>query len=246
MPAEWLYDNGFGSGDDVTIIGKHNWPEGIEDNFKTVIFDICDNHFDGEWRDHYLKWCEKADAVTCNSKVMKSIIAYQTGRDAVVIPDPVEGDRLPPHIGRNLLWFGNKWNFKAVQRVIPNLAGYDLQVVSAPFNENVIPWSPENMRAAFNRAGMVILPASKSTAKSANRLIETIQAGCFAVAEELPSYQEFRDYAWIGSIREGCDWVMDNQTEALKMISRGQDYISQNFTMDQIGPRWAKVINGTH
>lgn len=243
MPANWLYSNGFTPGNHVLVIGKHNWPEGIEENHKKIVFDVCDDHFDGVWQDHYLKWCDKADSVVCNSEEMKRVILDRTGRRAEVIPDPVEGFRMPPHLGERLLWFGNKWNFKSVQRVIPSLEGYELEVVSEPFNDKVIPWSPENMRLALERAGMVIIPTSKSKAKSANRLIIALQAGCFVVAEDLPAYREFDAYAWIGGIREGCDWALNNRDTALKMINKGQDFICKNFSMDKIGPMWARVIN---
>ena len=243
MPANWLYANGFTPGTEVLVIGKHNWPEGIEKGYKSTIFDVCDDHFDGKWRNHYLKWCNEADSVVCNSEEMRRIILERTGRAATVIPDPVEGQRMAPHLNEKLLWFGNKWNFKAVQRVIPSLEGYELEVVSEPFDDKVTPWSPENMRIALDRAGIVIIPASKGTAKSGNRLITALQAGCFVVAEDLPAYREFDAYAWIGNIREGYDWALSNRDTALKMIYKGQDFIQNNFSMNKIGPMWARVIN---
>jgi hypothetical protein len=241
MPWNYLQSQGWGQGDDLLLIGKHCWPVDFTADFDRYVFDVCDDHFGGEWRDHYLKHCENAVTVVCNSEAMREIIREHTGREAIVIPDPVEYPPNPPHTG-NVLWFGNKWNVKSLYRVLPHLPPCDLEVVSEPFDEKVTPWTPENMQSALKRAGIVVIPVGKKQAKSANRLITALNGGCFVACEALPAHCEFSEYVWIGDIGEGVRWAQERPQEAFLKVRMGQEYIQSNYTMEQIGPRWEKAL----
>lgn len=245
MPWQWLNAHGFDRGNDVLVVGKHDWPKDFTRDFTYFIFDVCDDHFETEHAEHYLLTCERADLVTCNSPTMALRIKDMTGRDAVVIPDPFEYERKLPHQG-NLLWFGWRWNLKPLMRVMADLPDVPLEVVSEPGNTMVTPWSPENLQRAFSTAGIVLIPVGNKKAKSANRMIEAINAGCFVVAEEMPAHNEFSPFAWIGDIGEGVRWALDHPDEALGATAMGQDYIDKHYSMDAIGPLWAKAIEGLY
>ena len=124
----------------------------------------------------------------------------------------------------------------------PILKGEPLEIVSEPFAPFVTPYTRDNMVKAFARAGAVLIPVGEKITKSANRLIESINAGCFVICNSMPAYDEFKDFAWIGDISKGMDWYRNNKEEALNMIKEGQEYISKKYTINQIGPMWGDAI----
>lgn len=130
-----------------------------------VVVDVCDNHF-GEAQFPYLpRLIALSDRVLANSPAMADIIATHTGREAVVIPDPVEMARQAPRFepqarramfamfamfgllrgwhGRiKLLWFGGApQNYGYLRPWLPKLDAFakdlivDLHVVAAPLAE---------------------------------------------------------------------------------------------------------------
>jgi hypothetical protein len=244
MPARHLYKKGWKMGDDVVVTMKHQWPEDFSKKGKSYIFDVCDDHFKTH-RDHYVKHCKEADFVTCNSEEMSKIIKRETGRDSLVIPDPVESDRQPAHFSESGLWFGNKWNFKPLTRYAGRLPS-NIQVISEPFAPFVTPWSKANLKKGFEKAGYVLIPVGEKKAKSANRLLEAMYSGCFVICEPMPAYDEFKDFCWIGDLADGIEWYLKNPKKALEMTRKGQEYISKNYTIEQIGKLWERALHGAY
>jgi hypothetical protein len=218
------------------------WPNDPTKEFDRYIFDVCDDHFSTKVSDHYYKHCENADLITCNSTVMSDVILEKTGRASFVIPDPIDFDRQEPHYIKSFLCFGHQWNVSLLNSTPLPLKGEPLEIVSEPFAPFVTPYTRDNMVKAFARAGAVLIPVGKKKAKSANRLIESINAGCFVICNDMPAYEEFREFAWVGDIVEGVEWYLNNKDEALRKIKEGQEYISKKYTINQIGPMWGDAI----
>jgi uncharacterized Rossmann fold enzyme len=193
-----------------------------------VVVDFCDDHFD--WL-HYQEALRLADAVTCSTNEMARRIK-ELGRDATVIADPYEFPEMPPHYaGINLLWFGHHVNRDSLQRILPDLEGYPLRVVSN--FEGAIPWSKETMLEEFARADIVVIPTTASY-KSANRAIEAIRQGCFVVAEPHPALEGFPIY--IGNIKEGIEWT--KQQNINKLISKAQKFVTAEFSPQILIDKW--------
>jgi uncharacterized Rossmann fold enzyme len=193
-----------------------------------VVVDFCDDHFD--WL-HYQEALRLADAVTCSTTEMARRIK-ELGRDATVIADPYEFPEMPPHYaGINLLWFGHHVNRDSLQRILPDLEGYPLRVVSN--FEGAIPWSKETMLEEFARADIVVIPTTASY-KSANRAIEAIRQGCFVVAEPHPALEGFPIY--IGNIKEGIEWT--KQQNMNELISKAQKFVTEKFTPQILIDKW--------
>ena len=193
-----------------------------------VVVDFCDDHFD--WL-HYQEALRLADAVTCSTTEMARRIK-ELGRDATVIADPYEFPEMPPHYaGINLLWFGHHVNRDSLQRILPDLEGYPLRVVSN--FEGAIPWSKETMLEEFARADIVVIPTTASY-KSANRAIEAIRQGCFVVAEPHPALEGFPIY--IGNIKEGIEWT--KQQNMNKLILEAQRFVRERFTPQILIDKW--------
>ena len=191
-----------------------------------VIVDFCDDHFD--WV-HYKEALRLADAVSCNTEVMKKIIK-EHGRDATVIGDPYEYPEAKPHYnGLNLLWYGHGVNKRSLERILPDLEGYNLRVVSN-FG-GTISWSHETMLEEFARADIVLMPATAEY-KSPNRAVEAIRQGCFVVSERdlgIP-------HIYVGNILEGIKWTQTQDINTL--ISKAQKFVTEEFTPKILIDKW--------
>jgi len=193
-----------------------------------VVVDFCDDHFD--WM-HYQEALRLADAVTCPTIEMAKRIK-ELGKDAIVIPDPYEYPEMPPHCnGVNLLWYGHHVNRDSLKRILPEIEGYPLRVVSN--FDGAIPWSHETMLSEFAQADIVVIPAT-APYKSANRAIEAIRQGCFVVAEPHPALKDFPIY--IGNIKEGIEWT--TQQNMNELISKAQKFVREEFSPATLIDKW--------
>ncbi len=69
--------------------------------------------------------------------------------------------------------------------------------------------------------------------------MEAIWAGRFVVANPIPSYREFDDFAWLGdSIVDGIKWALDHPDEVRRRIAAGQEYIEKNHSPEVIARQW--------
>ena len=239
IPERYLHRNGFVEGKDIFVASKHSWPDSLAEGYKKIVFDVCDDHFHTQHENHYRKWCERADLIVVNSKVMQSIVKRETGRDSVLIPDPYEQPEKHPRVHQKLLWYGHAVNAYDLENVLPTLAGYDIDIVSNI--KGFTQWTHENMDKAFNKAGLVILPTGKSMAKSGNRAIEAIRRGLFPVCGHLPAYCDLG--VWTGDIAEGCEWALTHKGEVLKRLKYLQEYIRNEYSPTRIGELWAKTLS---
>lgn len=238
IPQIELHALGVERGTDWLVIGKHGWNLPTEaKGFKRICFDICDDHFNGPHDEHYRYVCQVADRVTCNSAEMGRIIARETGRDAIVIPDPYEQPERVPRIHDSLLWFGHQSN---LPDLMPWVHLPKLEIVTGLNLEHVTPWSPAAMDVAFNRAGLVIIPTGKSMAKSANRAVESIRRGLFVVAGPLPAYETLGIY--LGDIGRGIEWALANKGEVIEKIKTAQKQVAVEYAPERIGRLWKEAL----
>jgi hypothetical protein len=234
IPAQELRRLGVEEGSDWLVIGKHGWDwQEATSGYTKVCFDVCDDHFDHIHS--YYENCKRADLVTCNSLEMVRVIKEKTGVEAVFIPDPYEQPEKKPRIHDRILWFGHASN---IGDLVPWCDLPNLEVVSNI--DGVTQWSPENMDAAFERAGLVIIPTGKSMAKSGNRSIESIRRGLFVIAGYLPAYSDLGIY--VGNIGDGVKWALDHQDEVIGRIKRSQEYIRGEYSPEKVGKQWLKAL----
>lgn len=241
IPAHELLKQGIGPGADWLVIGKHGWNWAHQTSgYDRVCFDICDDHFSGTHGEHYREGCHRANLVTCNSQEMARVILEQTGREAIVIPDPYEQPERRARVHDSLLWFGHPTNLGDLMPWMNRLDRLEV-VTNMPNVAGVTQWTPEAMDAAFERAGMVVIPTGKSMAKSANRAIESIRRGLFVVAGYLPAYSDLGIY--IGDIEDGVKWALSHQGEVLRRIMASQAYVAAEYSPERIGQQWIKALS---
>jgi glycosyltransferase involved in cell wall biosynthesis len=170
-----------------------------------------------------------------------------------------------------VLWFGYGWNFPALMKALPALvkAGeqfpMDLRIVTAgvgdlaryceKFNRAAgaavsltpVPWSSDETWRSLAATDVVLIPAlldeQWTLAKSSNRIVEALWAGRFVVAHPIPSYLEFRDFAWLGAqLAEGIVWLMHNQPSIAGRISLAQDRIATAYSPRAIAAQWEQIL----
>lgn len=232
IPQRELAKLGVTKGPDILVYGKHVVPMRIVTQFKKRVYDICDDHFHTEMEDYYREHAEKADLVTVNSEAMAAIVLAETGRQAIVIPDPYESEECEAGYGQGVLWYGHQSNLKTIY---PYMDCIDM-VLTYP------EWTREKQLAALKLCAVVVIPMDERKGKSANRLIEAVRNGRFVVAGELPAHDEFKEFMWIGGIREGLAWAKNHPGECIERVKQCQDYIREHYSPERIGRMWLEAL----
>ena len=217
---------------DVTFFFKGGNPDLAKRIDGPVVYDVVNAHFaDPDYR----AMLDVADVITCSSEAMKWAIHKVTGRESVVIPDPYENGESKPAVGSTVLWFGHPANAASLKPYM------DLDPVICSED-----WSREREDADLASAGVVLLTGSNPGA-SANRPAKAIRAGRFVVVpEDCPhAWKELADYIWIGDVREGVRWAIDNREEACRKVTLGQKFVRSRFSPQLIGSQWADLFAST-
>jgi glycosyltransferase involved in cell wall biosynthesis len=108
-------------------------------------------------------------------------------------------------------------------------------------------WSPNTVWNGLEACDLVVLPAKLSRrlarAKSANRMVEALRAGRFALAHPRPAYLELAPYSWVGeSLAAGIDWALAHPGAALKRIAHGQRHVQAEYSPGAIAQKWLGAL----
>jgi len=255
--AKKLKDPNFTAANVTSVIA------GEGNNKSIIIFDICDSHFNADNIGSYYKEMVKlADIVVCSTEKMKEVVQKhcsdsEQGRNPWVILDSYEFPERTPRFNweqsdiTSILWYGHPTNIKHLQRVWNDLGGSNLMIITKegvqlevdgkPFP--IVPYSIDSLLWGFAQCDITIIPnAGSNSAKGANRMIESIRQGVFVVAEPMPAYEEFRDWMYIGEIKEGIEWCRQNKAELQGRIQKAQEYIIKEYNPTKTGERWQRLI----
>lgn len=169
-----------------------------------------------------------------------------------------------------LLWFGHPVSLNGLLRntaqlhAAARLMPLELHVVTAlsqpvsdaitslakamPFGATMrfTRWSPEAMVSALADCDAVYLPLApleRNTAKSPNRLVESLWAGRLAFAHPIPAYQPFAQWAWVDpDLGQGLAWALAERDAIPGKIALAQDYIAQHHSPQHIADLWERVL----
>ncbi len=171
----------------------------------------------------------------------------------------------------NVLWFGHWSNLDTLEALIPELldfgarrplqltvvtiTGNDLRQEFKQFNQRhrhqlslrYVRWSVEATWNALVQTDVVVIPQwtdrRAQLAKSPNRLVESFRAGRFVVANPIPAYREFGEWAAITDrISDGLEWAMTHQGLIQPRIAKAQDYIEAHYSPRVIADQWENVL----
>jgi tetratricopeptide (TPR) repeat protein/SAM-dependent methyltransferase len=237
-----------------------------------VVVDVCDNHFDHPEHGPHLRFLTAAaDALVVNTPAMQALVREKTGRDATLIGDPFEGPQGAPSFEPGdtlrLLWFGHPANADTLIAALPGLAALasrrplHLAVVTAPgphvdriragardaLQLDFVAWTPAATWAALAECDLVIVPTLDGPTKltrSANRLVESLRAGRFAIVGPQPSHEPLAAFTRIdGDIAAGIEWALAHAEDVRGRIAAGQRHVAVEFAPDAIAARWLKVLH---
>lgn len=170
------------------------------------------------------------------------------------------------------LWFGHPTNLESLYQALPVLfeAGkktpIDLRILTErvdgierackesnskhrhALSLRFAEWSLAETWKSLANTDFVILPSlpdnRRLLAKSTNRMVESLWAGCFVVAHPVPSYMEFKDWAWIGEdLAEGIAWMAENGAVLVDRVRAAQDYIASNYSPRRIAADWERALD---
>ena len=170
-----------------------------------------------------------------------------------------------------LLWFGHAGNLASIEGVVPKLVDYgakrpmaltvvtfshtDLTRQFKQFNQRhrhrlslrYVEWSLAATWRELGATDIVVIPQDTNdrvhSAKSSNRLIESMWAGRFVVASPVPSYVEFGAWAALHEdLCAGLDWALAHQEVLESRIQGGQDYIAAHYSPEVIAGRWEEAL----
>lgn len=231
--------------DDLTL-AKECKAEGVK-----FAVDIIDDHFKHKVvGETYREMVALADLViTPTANMSDRLVKYGLRPADVVIPEAYMEPYSEPHANgaEQYLWFGAQGNLKDIRPWIRSgtLDGFNLTIVTGPcegLGHDWTQWSPEVQTASLQQAHCVLLPTRIGTEyKSANRLVNSIRAGCFPICGDLPSYHEFRQFAWVGKFETGLRWARAMKDELNDRVKEGQAYI-QKFSPDAVGKMWEQSL----
>lgn len=204
-----------------------------------VVFDVVNDHFD---KFSVRQMCHIAHTVTAGSEVMARRILEAAGRVATVIDDPYEdAEGRVACEGDVVGWFGHGVNLASLSK--QNLSGLKLAICTNRDARGVTPWSRVNEVSVIQQSAVVLLTGGNPGASS-NRVVKALRVGRFVVVpEDCPeAWRQFKDYIWIGDVREGVRWALNNRKEACQKVRAGQQAIRRRFSPQSIGSQWAALF----
>jgi hypothetical protein len=169
------------------------------------------------------------------------------------------------------LWFGHPTNLESLYQALPSLleAGkkkpIDLRIVTKridgierackesnskhrhALSMRFAAWSVAETWNSLAATDFVIIPSMpddrRLLAKSPNRIIESLWAGRFVVAHPIPSYAEFKDWAWVGEdLAQGIAWMVEHGSVLAERVRAAQDYIAATYSPQRIAMDWERAL----
>lgn len=219
-----------------------------------VVFDICDDYFEKSHHDYYVEMTEQADTVVCNSGNMVDRVKEVTGVDAVCIGDPYSFPLIAPDAPAqvkepNIIWYGNRANLNSIlsrTNELPNLTIVsNSQPVVLPPHVKYRTWFPGLVEQLMWEYQIVVIPRIEgpaATKKSCNRAVDALRAGAFVVTDFPEVFEPLKDYIFIGDLESGVQFYKDNPDEVARLIGRGQEFVSEEYTPEKIANEWYEKV----
>ena len=140
---------------------------------------------------------------------------------------------------------------------------YALKSVQHKYSSNLIPsnWSlrltswnienqPTQLKAELSRAHITLLPSDpldpRKNGVSHNRLLDSIQSGCIAIASPVDSYIELAKVSLVGdNFPKLLNFAVANYPRLCKKYSQLRDAVLQRFNADLNIKKWETAIQAT-
>lgn len=110
-----------------------------------------------------------------------------------------------------------------------------------------IPWDEETQWAVVAESDVVLLPSDpadpRKAAKSHNRLVDALHAGCFVIASPIGAYQAFADHVCLTDDPvAGLLAYLSDPDGSLARIAAGQALVTDRCGADAIARQWLRAM----
>lgn len=187
---------------DVLVVSKsfHGANEELAAAMKArgvrIVVDFCDDHFaHPQYGAHFRQLAALADTIVVSTEAMAAAVRANTGRESIVIADPVEGPRGAPRFAPRfpslrLVWFGHPSNLGGLQakaqelEALARLMPVRMSLVTAPSDDarafaarlamaqperlrvEFVPWSTQATWKALEEADLAWIPVAEGPGKA--------------------------------------------------------------------------------
>jgi len=107
-------------------------------------------------------------------------------------------------------------------------------------------WTWDHQGKLLTECDIVLMPVQtdnpRTDTKSANRVIDSLISGRFVITTSLASYEEFAPYTWQGDYIEGIKWAKTNPDQVIDRITKGQQYVEQNYSAKVLSKKFIEDI----
>ena len=240
-------------------------------NGSKIILDYTDDHLNdiSSTSNFYYQYLPYIDAAVTSSLYLKKALQKHFQGHIEIITDPIEVPISKPHCKTNetvnILWFGHasnidylkdivsQWKDLKTKLILNILTNEDGMIIfkknqpSIPKNLsiNIMRWSRDAMINTAKFCNLCIIPSNpndlKKASVSSNRLITALALGLPTAADNLNSYNEFKDY-FIDIRSEAFDLLLNHPNNYNHLVTKAQQRIIPNFTQDKIGLEWVKFF----
>ena len=225
-----------------------------------VVYDICDSKWHKSWQKPYVveelnDICAMANLIVTTTPELAKDIKIHTNKNAFIIPDPTERDRLEPNFNPsgtiNLFYYGSEKNFSAL-----NLNNV-IESIKIPFFLNIMidrskkhidryyryiekekilkiyEYNFTEQEKLMKMSDIIFLPIRTKNfsvktiyQKSPNRILDAIQMGKIVITNcGVASYEKLRDFVY---------WTYnENYGEAINWLLNNREQVIKKITYGQ-------------
>jgi glycosyltransferase involved in cell wall biosynthesis len=221
-----------------------------------VVYDICDSKWHKPYAVEQLNdICAMANLIVTTTPELAKEIKLRTNKNAFIIPDPTERDRLEPNFNPsdtiNLFYYGSEKNFSALDLIDI------IDTIKIPFFLNIMidrskkhidryykyiekekilkiyEYDFKKQEQLIKDSDIILLPirsknfnASTIYQKSPNRVLDAIQMGKIVITNcGVASYEKLRDFVY---------WTYnENYGEAINWLLNNREQVIKKITYGQ-------------
>jgi len=247
------------------------WPTEWPDS-TIVVWDMCDWYFDRspDLVDFLLN---RVDYVTVATEYLSEKLLKTYGVQSTVIKDRYQIEPISCSWPANndcieVLWYGNSNNIDEdvfIERIWEPFKDFELPVnfkilTSSDFKLKecyhdekntleLITWQLENWQSYVKNSDFVFIPKLSdddfNLSKGHIRVIDSIMAHSFVIADEIPAYQNYANY---GRIIPHANFVaetrraLNSKSESIQRIQNGQAYIVDKYDRATLIKKWEQTL----
>ena len=219
----------------------------------------------------YTFMAKNSDKIVVKTPAAAEIIKKNISLESEVISDCIRFDRLEPVQKINypfkIAWFGMHTNHDTI-----NLAFNEIELINKVCNIDIITnnidqleknlskykdvkhinykltqWNKE-LSKTIESYDIIMIPYIDDHiryVKSYNRILDSLNMGRFIIMSKAKQFNQFKNFCYQGNIGEGLNWLINNQKLAIDMIKKGQTYVIQNYSLEEVSKKWMKLIKKT-